>query len=56
MNILIKARTISTKLGIRYYNGKVGIIGVPFDKGQVNMRYIISISNLAHVLNKDSQK
>ncbi|XP_011871942.1 PREDICTED: arginase, hepatic isoform X1 [Vollenhovia emeryi] len=34
MNMLTKARTISTKLGIRYYNGKVGIIGVPFDKGQ----------------------
>lgn len=41
MNILIKTRTIYNKLSyysekIRYYNGKVGIIGVPFDKGQVN--------------------
>ncbi|XP_039311664.1 arginase, hepatic isoform X4 [Solenopsis invicta] len=34
MNMLVKTRTISSKLGIRYYNGKVGIIGVPFDKGQ----------------------
>lgn len=39
MNVLIKARTISSKLGICYYSGKVGVIGVPFDKGQVNMRY-----------------
>lgn len=38
MSILIKARTIS-KLSIRYYSRKVGIIGVPFDKGQVNIKY-----------------
>lgn len=36
MNILIKAYKIYSKLNIRYYGGKVGIIGVPFDKGQVN--------------------
>lgn len=41
MNILIKTRTIYNKLSyysekVRYYSGKVGIIGVPFDKGQVN--------------------
>ncbi|XP_036142831.1 arginase, hepatic isoform X2 [Monomorium pharaonis] len=34
MNMLAKARTISSKLSIRYYSQKVGIIGVPFDKGQ----------------------
>ncbi|KAL0102917.1 hypothetical protein PUN28_018305 [Cardiocondyla obscurior] len=34
MNILTKIRTLSSKLGTRHYNGKVGIIGVPFDKGQ----------------------
>ncbi|XP_011686995.1 PREDICTED: arginase-1 isoform X2 [Wasmannia auropunctata] len=34
MNILTKARIISSKLGNYYYSGKVGIIGVPFDKGQ----------------------
>ncbi|KAG5340110.1 ARGI protein, partial [Acromyrmex heyeri] len=34
MNILSKVRIISNKLGIHYYSRKVGIIGVPFDKGQ----------------------
>ncbi|XP_018367549.1 PREDICTED: arginase-1 [Trachymyrmex cornetzi] len=33
MNILTKVRIISSK-GIHYYSRKVGIIGVPFDKGQ----------------------
>lgn len=41
MNILIKTRTIYNKLSVRYYGGKVGIIGVPFDKGQVNNIEII---------------
>lgn len=35
MNAWAKARMIFHKLNIRYYNDKVGIIGVPFDKGQV---------------------
>lgn len=39
MNILTKVRTIYSKLNIRYYSGKVGIIGVPFDKGQVSIKY-----------------
>ncbi|KYM76674.1 Arginase-1 [Atta colombica] len=34
MNILTKVHIISNKLGIHYYSRKVGIIGVPFDKGQ----------------------
>lgn len=34
MNILTKVRIISNKLSIHYYSRKVGIIGVPFDKGQ----------------------
>lgn len=36
MNILTKACINYSKLSVRYYSGKVGIIGVPFDKGQVN--------------------
>ncbi|XP_018400681.1 PREDICTED: arginase, hepatic [Cyphomyrmex costatus] len=34
MNVLTKIRIISSKSGIYYYSRKVGIIGVPFDKGQ----------------------
>lgn len=34
MNILKKIQSVITRLGNRNY-GKVGIIGVPFDKGQV---------------------
>ncbi|KMQ85606.1 arginase- mitochondrial-like protein [Lasius niger] len=34
MNILTKACINYSKLSVRYYSGKVGIIGVPFDKGQ----------------------
>lgn len=35
MNVLTKTRKIFHKLNIRYFNNKVGLIGVPFDKGQV---------------------
>jgi len=41
MNIFTKLHTIFNKLDIRCYSGKVGIIGVPFDKGQVNIKYKI---------------
>ncbi|EZA51566.1 hypothetical protein DMN91_011895 [Ooceraea biroi] len=34
MSVLTKACKLLNKLSIRYYSGKVGIIGVPFDKGQ----------------------
>ncbi|EFN83886.1 arginase, hepatic isoform X2 [Harpegnathos saltator] len=34
MNTLTRARVIFTKLSVRFHSGKVGIIGVPFNKGQ----------------------
>ena len=39
MNTLTKIQNIIAKLGNRNY-GKVGIIGVPFEKGQV-LQYIM---------------
>jgi hypothetical protein len=37
MNALIKTHKFFNKLSVCYYSGKVGIVGVPFDKGQVNI-------------------
>lgn len=39
MNILNNVRVIN-KLSSRYYSRKIGIIGVPFDKGQVSIHIL----------------
>lgn len=41
MDKLTKTYAIFTKLIIRRYSGRVGIIGVPFGKGQVNTYVVI---------------
>lgn len=34
INMLSRIQSVTVRFGVRYY-GKVGIIGVPFEKGQV---------------------